>query len=165
LASFIFQFILALKVVLAFQGLGNGVGFFWYNYDQEDDGRGASDEDLYQNIDDATSWFLLLLWLTFHCVLLVDAFGRNPSSKNKKNKKTATTAVDGSNGADKKEEDVVDIIVNEGILDVLRSSWEDKANSIPQDEKKLHQDLHFVVNTPPPQTKEVKGGGEGGTRV
>jgi hypothetical protein len=109
--SFMFQFILAFKVVMAFQGLGNGVGFFWYDYDMDDgadDAAGVSQprEKFYQTVDDTTSWILVCAWVFSHALLICDAVVRNWKPRN-----------------------VME--VNSGFLDKrIRSSWKSKMEKI-----------------------------------
>jgi hypothetical protein len=117
LMCFVFFFLLVLKIVMAFQGLGNGVGFFWYEEEVESDEDDFKFEDsktnvLFQNLDDASSWALILIWSTGHALVLLDAYIRHRGVKVK---------VEGKAKKVKGE-------ARTGILDrFVRPSWDKKA--------------------------------------
>lgn len=78
-ATYIFLGIFCFKVVLAYQGLNkDGVGFFWYDGkgggdDDDDDDEGfTSKKRRYQDMDDFTSWVLLIVWVIGHFFLMLE---------------------------------------------------------------------------------------------
>mmetsp|Transcript_17144 Transcript_17144/g.20184 ORF Transcript_17144/g.20184 Transcript_17144/m.20184 type:complete len:424 (-) Transcript_17144:453-1724(-) len=75
LFCYFFHFVLVAKIVMAFQGLGNGVGFFWYDTEPSEDDAEFEDTQtnrIFQNIDDVTSWFLVLVWSSLHLIIFID---------------------------------------------------------------------------------------------
>lgn len=71
LFCFLFQAALVLKTILAFQGQGHGVGFFWYSADDGGDDWNST-QRLYQAVDDATSWVFVFVWLIVHAIGFID---------------------------------------------------------------------------------------------
>jgi hypothetical protein len=115
LTCFIFHFIMVLKIVLCYQGLGNGVGFFWYE-DGEDDEYGYNKS--FQYVDDGTTWLLILTWSLFHSVFIYDVMTRTRIAYN-----------------DLK----LDAEGSQGFLDYfLRPNWNDKASNISVSEITNH---------------------------
>ena len=84
LFCFVYHALLVLKVILAFQGLGHGVGFFWYSADEAsvEEDEWDSKQRFYQKMDDASSWACVLIWLLVHLVAFCDVALRGHDKKN-----------------------------------------------------------------------------------
>lgn len=71
---FCYLALFVLKIVMVYQGQADdGVGLFWYDHNEAEDGNDfRRTEKLYQFLDDLSSWMLTGIWLMIHILLILD---------------------------------------------------------------------------------------------